>query len=258
MKANEPIWPDELLSNPHDAADKPDRVRRIFDLIAPRYDLANTIISFGLSKYARRRLLRHVEQQRSTTRRILDLCCGPATQSKLLAARFPDARIVAADFAINMLTTAQAQHLPANHELVCADAMALPFPDDTFDLVTCSYGLRNLIDLPKGLAEIHRVLTPGGAIAALDFQIPQNRIFKPLFCFYFKHVLPLIGAIVTGQRKADPYKYLTYSVSSWYGRDLLVQLMESAGLHNARAQSVGTDAIILLTGRKSENGERAD
>lgn len=250
MTDPEPIWPEEYLDDPHGRPDKATRVRAMFDLIAPRYELANTIISLGLSKCARRKLLGHIRQRVSRPLRILDLCAGPGTLSRILATRYADAEVVAVDFSLNMLRTARTQRLIPNHGLVCADALDLPFADETFDLVTCVYGLRNFQDLDRGLGEAVRVLKNGGMFAALDFQMPRNRAFRSLFRVYFDRVLPVVGSLITGSRGQNAYKYLTSSVASWYDRAELVGLLRRAGLNRPGLGRVGPGVIVLLSGVK--------
>lgn len=250
MTKGDPIWPEELLGDVHARPDKAERVKRTFNLIAARYDLANVVISFGLSEYARGKLIRYLRRRVPGPQRILDLCAGPATLSRRLAKAFPAAQIMAVDFAVNMLHAARRHALPKNHHLVCADALALPFENDCFDLVTCVYGLRNLQSLPAGLAEIHRVLRGGALLAALDFQIPQGRLLKPLFGFYFTRVLPRLGAFFTGTARHDAYAYLPHSVTGWHDRRFLVECLSRVGFVQAGARRMGSDAFILLTGVK--------
>lgn len=242
------IWSDTMLQDPHRCPDKARRVREMFNLIAARYDLANTIISFGLAQYARRRLIKHLKKSRKEPAAILDLCAGPATLTRVLAKNFQTPDLLAVDFAFNMLKTAQRRNLSGRIMLACADAMNLPFPDDIFDVVTCVYGLRNFQDLRQGLTEIHRVLKPGGQLAALDFQLPSNPIFRPVYKFYFNRIMPLIAAAVTG--KYRPYKYLPSSVSTWYDEAELLSSLSDVGFTQTRCRRIGQGVIILLTGIK--------
>jgi len=246
----QPIWSDRLLADPHAAPDKAERLRMLFDLVAPRYDLANAVISLGLSEYARFRLVRRIRRLCPRPHRVLDLCCGPATLSKVLARTFPHANVVGADFSFRMLQTARRRTLPPNHRLAAADAMALPFANRSFDLVTCAYGLRNFADLDRGLREIGRVLKPGGRLVALDFQIPRNRLFRPIFTFYFRRVLPLVGGLLTGSLGSGAYHYLPSSVANWHSRDFLLECLRKAGFHETRCRTVGPDVMVLLTGAK--------
>lgn len=246
----DPFWPEYLIEDPHRCPDKAERVREMFNRIAPRYDLANTIISLGLAKYCRARLIRYVQERPQSPERILDICAGPGSISRMMARKLPGCRVVAADFAFNMLKTAQRYRLPTNLYFSCADGLRLPFQDNTFDVVTCAYGLRNLQDLERGLAEMHRVLKPGGRLAALDFQLPKNRLFRPLFRLYFTRILPLIGSIVTGTSRDGPYKYLPCSVATWYDEPALVDAMIRVGFSDARSRRLGLGTVILLSGEK--------
>jgi len=246
----QPIWSGQSLKTPHNCPDKARKVRDLFDLIAPRYDLANTIISLGLSEYARSRLIRYVQTRLPRPQLILDLCSGPATIARNLAAKLNPPRIFAADFALNMLKTAQKHKLPANITLLCADAMNLPFPDNTFDLVTCVYGLRNFEDLGSGLHQIHRVLKPHGIMVAIDFQLPPNRIFRPIFNLYFKHLLPLIGSVITGSYGTGAYQYLPQSVTAWHDEGFLIESFYRAGFAHACSQRIGPGVMIMLAGEK--------
>jgi len=250
MAQRDPIWPDELLDDPHRWADKSVRVKEMFDLIAQRYDLANTIISFGLAQYARYRFVQHIRSRLTEARGILDVCAGPGTMAVVLARTYPRAEVTAVDFSLNMLKAARRGIPSAAAALTCADALALPFRDNTFDLITCAYGLRNLQDLDRGLSEASRVLKPSGLFAALDFQMPRHGAFRWVFNLYFTHVLPVLGAIVAGRGRPNPYKYLPCSVTSWYDQDGLVRSFDRAGLKDIFASRIGPGVVVIISGVK--------
>ena len=209
------------------------QVREMFSRIAPRYDLLNHLLSLRFDVAWRKRLARRFRSVLARPDvRVLDLCCGTGDLTLALAeARSPDASssgaILGADFAHPMLVRAKGKtggtggH--AMIEFLEADALALPFADQSFDLVTTAFGFRNLANYAAGLAELHRVLRPGGSIAILEFTEPESALFGRAFRFYFHHVLPKLGGIVSGNAQA--YGYLPGSVARFPRPAELADLM---------------------------------
>lgn len=162
---------------------------------------------------------------------MLDLCTGTGDLALAYAAKAsPEVRIVAADFCGEMLAhgIAKSRKSGANVEWLEADATALPFADGAFDLVTVAFGLRNIADTCRGLAEMARVLKPGGRLAILEFSLPGNRLIRAGYLWYFRHVLPFIGNCVARNR-TDAYTYLNRSVEEFPSGERLAGLVREAG-----------------------------
>jgi demethylmenaquinone methyltransferase/2-methoxy-6-polyprenyl-1,4-benzoquinol methylase len=229
------------------------QVREMFSRIAHRYDLANHVLSFEVDRLWRRRLARRFRPILANPRAsVLDLCCGTGDLAAALR-RVGRARVTGVDFAHPMLTravakdTAIAGSAPAgnreNRQYVEADALDLPFSDACFDLVATAFGFRNLANYERGLAEIGRVLKPGGALAILEFSEPRSRVFGALYRFYFRSVVPQIGRAISRDGKA--YSYLPASVGRFPSVDELVHLIERAGFCGARYE-YWTGGIVAL------------
>jgi demethylmenaquinone methyltransferase/2-methoxy-6-polyprenyl-1,4-benzoquinol methylase len=205
------------------------RVRGMFAEIAPRYDLVNRMLSGGIDVW-----WRHVTVSRAAPPRtgaILDVCTGTGDLALAYRAKCgPGVRVVASDFCRPMLDRGieKSAKTGAAIEWVEADAMALPFPDATFDLVTVAFGLRNIAETSRGLAEMARVCKPGGRLAILEFSLPKNVIIRNAYLWYFRRVLPFIGNTVARNR-SDAYTYLNQSVEAFPSGEALASLVRAAG-----------------------------
>ncbi len=224
-------------------------VRDMFSQIAPRYDLLNHLLSMQLDRVWRRRVARAVRPilQRADAR-VLDLCCGTGDLAfSLRRAPGTKARIIGADFSHEMLVRARAKSFssePAGAIPVFeADALRMPFADGSFDLVTTAFGFRNLANYEDGLREIYRVLRPGGTVAILEFTEPPPGLVGDLYRWYFRNVLPRIGAFLSGDRKA--YTYLPASVSRFFRPAELASLMAKVGYQESefKVWTFGTVAL---------------
>jgi demethylmenaquinone methyltransferase / 2-methoxy-6-polyprenyl-1,4-benzoquinol methylase len=216
-------------------ADSPDAaahaVQRMFDEIAPRYDLLNHVLSANIDRVWWRRTAKSFEHiLRTPQARVLDLCCGTGDMTMALHARRPANAlpIIAADFSHQMLARGAGKFSArkANVLPVEADALNLPFPSSQCDLVVSAFGFRNLADYGRGLDEIARVLAPGGEIGILDFSEPKGLLGR-MYRVYFKHVLPRIGALLSGNRAA--YEYLPASVQKFPAPGEMLTRMSEAG-----------------------------
>lgn len=187
-------------------------VREMFADIAPRYDLANRILTGGLDERWRRRAIAILDPRPNA--KILDCCCGTGDLVFGLARAEPTLRVTGIDFCAPMLERARerAAHRRYNAAtFVEGDVMAMPFDDQSFDGATMGFSLRNVVDLDGTLREIRRVLRPGGRFVNLDVSKAPNRTFKRLFDYYFYGIVPMLGAIVGGSRRA--YTYLPNSLT---------------------------------------------
>ncbi|MGB7282932.1 MAG: ubiquinone/menaquinone biosynthesis methyltransferase [Candidatus Acidiferrum sp.] len=218
-------------------ADASRKVREMFAKIAPRYDFLNHFLSFQTDRLWRKRtarLLRPILERPDAN--VLDLCCGTGDLSIALA-RAGQARIFGADFAHPMLVrAAEKTASPLSPSLngaprilpfLEADALRLPFADQSFDLVTTAFGFRNLANYEAGLLEIRRVLKPGGTIAILEFTEPPPGLLGTIYRWYFREVLSRIGGLISGNYAA--YTYLPKSVSRFFLPPELASLMQRAG-----------------------------
>jgi demethylmenaquinone methyltransferase/2-methoxy-6-polyprenyl-1,4-benzoquinol methylase len=184
----------------------------------------------------------------------LDVCTGTADVALQLAKQFPSAKsIVGVDFCLPMLRLGaeKVARLSLAHriQLHAASAEALPFDANTFDAATIAFGIRNVMDRKRGLAELNRVLRPGGRGIILEFATPQGPLFGRLYHFYFHRVLPWLGGLISGNRGA--YSYLPASVSRFPSPQELARLMEEVGFRDVQFQALTGGIVTLHVGRKS-------
>jgi demethylmenaquinone methyltransferase / 2-methoxy-6-polyprenyl-1,4-benzoquinol methylase len=236
------------------------RVREMFSLIAPRYDLLNHLLSFSLDRLWRRRAAyRFLHILRRPQSRILDLCCGTGdltlalerARHNALRPRPSSAELVlGSDFARPMLERAaqKAAIVGSAAEFLAADALALPFADASFDLVTAAFGFRNLANYEHGLREMARVLRPGGEIGILEFSEPRRWPIAPLYEFYFRRILPRIGGAISGS--AEAYSYLPASVGKFPQPDELAARMADASFADVRYELWTGGIVALHSGRR--------
>jgi len=203
-------------------------VREMFTAIAPRYDLLNHLLSANVDKLWWRRTARTFATILSEPgAQVLDLCCGTGDMAFALRREGADARITGADFSHAMLVLASAKtsgQYPV--KWIEADALQLPFPDQSFDLLTSAFGFRNLADYDAGLHEIRRVLRPGGEYGILEFNEPEGFLGK-LYNVYFKSILPRVGRLISGAPSA--YAYLPASVARFPAPPEMLARMRAVG-----------------------------
>jgi demethylmenaquinone methyltransferase/2-methoxy-6-polyprenyl-1,4-benzoquinol methylase len=220
-------------------------VQHMFDEISPRYDLLNHILSMNVDRlwwWRAARAMRHA--LRKPGARALDLCCGTGDMARALRQQAADSEIVGADFSHGMLTRGK-QKLNGNRIYAAeADALRLPFSDQSFDVVISAFGFRNLSNYDAGLREIYRVLRPEGQMGILDFSEPGGMLGE-LYGFYFRNVLPKIGALISGT--SGPYSYLPSSVSRFPAPEAMLERMRSAGFTDSSWQpySFGIAGLYL-------------
>lgn len=190
-------------------------IAAMFDRISPQYDRLNHLLSFNIDRLWRRKTAKMVAGLPSQT--ILDIASGTADLAIALAKRNPGSHIIGVDISEKMLAIGKAkiekQGLSHQIELRIGNAAALPFEDNSFDIVTVAFGVRNFENRNKSLSEIHRVLKPKGMVLILEFSMPTKFPLKPVYQFYFKHILPRIGKWIS--KDANAYTYLPESVGQF-------------------------------------------
>jgi demethylmenaquinone methyltransferase/2-methoxy-6-polyprenyl-1,4-benzoquinol methylase len=232
-------------------AKDPAEVQRMFAQIAHRYDFLNHFLSVSIDKRWRRlaaeKVREHLPAGISTV--CLDLCSGTGDLALELHRRLK-VPIVASDFCHPMLTRSNlkidAAGLSRSIQNIEADALNLPFPNQAFDAATNAFGLRNLADTRQGLAETLRVLKPGGVAVILEFSKPVVPIFRHVFNFYSRSILPRLGGLVSGHGFA--YQYLPDSIRDFPSQEELSEMMQSVGFNNVGYRNLSGGAVALHWG----------
>jgi demethylmenaquinone methyltransferase / 2-methoxy-6-polyprenyl-1,4-benzoquinol methylase len=222
MKSAPPVG-----ENPEKAA----KVQAMFDSIAERYDLLNRVLSMGVDRGWRVAAAKAVLA--NNPRDVLDIATGTGDFAIAIQKLAPDAKVTGSDFVPKMLeiarTKAKAQGLEIPFEQ--ADALNLPYANGSFDALSCSFGFRNFADFRRGLEEFHRVLRVGGRCVILEFPPPPENLLGQMYSLYFRHILPVIGGIVSGRPEA--YKYLPESVIAFPKPEALAALMREVGFDSS-------------------------
>lgn len=220
------------------------RISRMFDRIAPTYDLLNHLLSANVDMRWRRHAVQRLAL--TGTERVLDACCGTGDLSLALLDGGAG-EVVGTDFAPAMIELAREKG-GGRIRFEVADTTALPFHDASFDVATVAFGVRNLENLDAGLRDLRRVLKPGGRLAVLEFSRPSNPLFRTVYHTYFMIVLPMIGNLVSGGAD-NAYTYLPRSVLSFPGPDALAARMRSAGFAKVEwtALSMGIACLHIAT-----------
>ena len=233
------------------AAPKAEAVEKTFAGIASRYDLANHLLSFGLDFSWRRRLVEACSS--SQPERVLDLATGSGDVAFALRSALPaSAEIIGLDFCQAMLDQAELKAKkrggPPSLSFVHGDCLDLPFDDASFDAVTIAFGLRNFEDRSSGLAQIHRILRPGGTLLVLEFTQPE-RWFRPFYYLYLRGALPILAWIVTRDRQA--YRYLGSSIQGFPDRAGLTAELLGSGFSKVSCRSMTASIVAIHEGKKS-------
>lgn len=230
----------------------PKAVNSMFGRIARRYDTANRILSGGVDRWWRRRLVAAVRRQQPRT--LLDLATGSGDVAFAIAkALNPSPEIVGVDFCRPMLDQAELKRQASDHpgekkiRFLQGDGLDLPLASESHDAVTIAFGLRNLADRPRGLSEMYRVLQPGGMLHVLEFSQP-SAWFRPVYYFYLRGLLPTLARMVTGDR--DAYLYLGDSISAFPSRTELTAEIETAGFTAVEATPMTFGIVALHSARK--------
>ena len=213
-------------------------VEAMFDRIAPRYDLLNRLLSFGIDQWWRRRAIAALRKALHGVppARLLDVATGTADLAVQAAETFGHTEVVGVDIAEEMLRIGrrkvQQRGLAERVRLESGDATALSFEDAVFDGALVAFGVRNFEDLDAGLGEMRRILRPGGALVVLEFSRPRTPLFKQLYAFYSRYVLPRIGQLISGDTEA--YRYLPASVAAFPDGPAFLRRMRHVGFRDLR------------------------
>lgn len=263
-------WDDGLLKNPHVVADKRGRVQRMFAAIAPSYDLNNRLHSLWMDQLWRRKAVKLANLQ--ATDRVVDVACGTGD----LAIKFAKALswlgdnsapyVTGIDFTYEMLPLARqkAERAAVPNVISCppihfalgsrmswlnGDAQSLPLTDESANVVSIAFGIRNVVDPATAMREFFRVLKAGGRVVILEFSLPTNPLLRGLYNFYFRKILPRTATLISGD-KTGAYKYLPESVNTFIGREQMVQMMRDAGFEGVEQFPMTFGVCVCYRGVK--------
>ncbi|MBO4962041.1 MAG: bifunctional demethylmenaquinone methyltransferase/2-methoxy-6-polyprenyl-1,4-benzoquinol methylase UbiE [Flavobacteriales bacterium] len=228
------------------------QVRDMFDNISRKYDFLNHFLSFGIDHYWRARMVRIASREPHA--RVLDIATGTGDQAIRLAKKLSPQRIDAVDLSEKMMEVGREKVKKAGLEELIhfqkADCQSLPFEHNTFDIVTVSFGVRNFENLAQSLSEIHRVLKPGGLLLILEFSHPTSFPIKQLYSFYNKCILPLIGFIVSGDKRA--YTYLPESIKAFPSGKNFANILRTNDFIATRFTSMTGGIATIYSGIKGK------
>ena len=246
----------EALAAAAGSAEKRAYVRRVFSEIAPRYDLLNHLLSFNVDKRWRRRAVAALQWDRDPSGLYVDLCAGTMDVANELARR-PGFRgtILGTDFAEPMLRAGRDKVASRPVAPVVADAVSLPIRSGTASGAIVAFGARNLADLDAGIAEASRVLRDGARLVILEFSMPRVPFVRTVYRFYFHHVLPTLGRLVS--RHPSAYRYLPVSVDNFPNEEELAVRMRRAGFANVRVSRLSFGIAAIHAGERRGTGAAA-
>ncbi len=228
------------------APERAPQVEAMFDQLAPRYDLANRVLSLGLDQVWRKKAIRELGELGT----VLDLCAGTLDLSRMLLDTGAD-QVFAIDFSAQMLATGRSKF--ADDEPITitqADARELPLEDNSVDGIICGFGLRNVPQLPRAIAECARVLRPGGKLVVLDFFQPDSAVSRLLQGTYNRGVVPIVGGAITGF--GDAYRYLNQSIDAFLTASDFVSLLAEHGLDGQHQSTLPPVASIVTATRVTD------
>lgn len=232
------------------------QVGEMFDSIAPAYDFMNTAMTGGLHRFWRDRALKMAARRRGgvAPARILDVACGTGDVALRLHGLYPEARITGLDLSAGMLRIARKKLEGMDEDarklidFVEGDSLALPYPDDTFDLVTVAYGVRNFERLEDGYREMRRVLKPGGTICVVELSEPPGGMIRQLYRFYSRRIIPMVGKMVSRDPRA--YSYLPESIAACPQRADMTAMMRRAGFDDCMYKSLTFGVVTIYLADK--------
>jgi demethylmenaquinone methyltransferase/2-methoxy-6-polyprenyl-1,4-benzoquinol methylase len=262
-----PAWTDQdLARDPHQVQDKARRVEAMFAAIAPSYDLNNRLHSLGRDQAWRRAAVAAATLKPGD--HVLDVACGTGDLALAFAHALQRGRarrgwpapvagqVVGLDFTYPMLQIAarksdrlaQADAAAGNvFRWINGDAMNLPLPDASVDVVSIAFGIRNVTDPAAAARQFHRVLRPGGRVIVLEFSLPRNALLRGLYNFYFRHIMPRTAALIARDR-SGAYRYLPRSVNTFLGRQQMIDLLQQAGFREVTATPLTFGVAVVYRG----------
>lgn len=233
---------------------EPATIQRMFNAIAPRYDVLNHLLSFGLDIVWRKKAVKLIREKRNGA--VLDLAAGSGDFS-LEAKAINPKLIVASDFATNMYEVfrkkIEGKNLDGIIHFVACDALTLPFRSESFDVVMVAFGIRNFADRPAALREMNRVLRPHGIVLILELTYPKKPIISQLYTIYSKYFLPFLGRIIS--RHGAAYSYLPRSIGEFPENDKFAALLTETGFTEVIVRSLSFSVAAIFTGRKPSNAK---
>ncbi len=230
------------------------RIQNLFAAVARHYDFLNSLLSLRRDRSWRRETVK--ASGVAPTSKVLDVCTGTGELALAYADKVSaEGYVIGSDFCFEMLVIGDqksSRHAPPCRDtnFLAADTLTLPFLDDTFDIVSVGFGIRNVLDLGMGIREMTRVAAPGGRVVILEFTQPTNPLFRGLYYFYFTKILPFIGNRISGSED-DAYGYLPRSVMKFPNCDALKGVMEQCGLTDVRFYRKTFGIVAIHVGKKS-------
>jgi demethylmenaquinone methyltransferase/2-methoxy-6-polyprenyl-1,4-benzoquinol methylase len=231
-------------------SDKGEKIQQMFGAIAPRYDFLNRLLSFGIDRRWRTTAVRLLKYRDDS--RILDVATGTGDVALEIARNTPaTVKITGADFCKEMVDLGAVKVAASPYaeriDLKVAPCEDLPFANNTFDSITIAFGIRNVVDRKLGLAEMWRVLRPGGRMIILEFSTPRSQLFRQLYYFYFRQLLPIVGGLFS---RYNAYKYLPDSVLEFPSQEEFCRMMGEAGFRNIHLQELTFGIATIYVGEK--------
>ncbi len=266
----EPAWTDPLLANPHAVVDKANRVNQMFSAIAPSYDLNNRLHSLWMDQHWRSVAVKMADVKPTDT--IVDVACGTGDltlkfaktlalkrskiqNSELRIQNSP--QLLGIDFTYEMLPIARQKaarclehwklEIENSPAFLQGNALALPLPDRSADILSIAFGIRNVADWGKAIDEFARVLRPGGRLIILEFSLPTNPLMRGLYNFYFRKIMPITATLISGD-KSGAYKYLPKSVNTFISRQAMQDRMQAAGFTDIVARPLTFGICVCYKG----------
>lgn len=226
-----------------------ENIKAMFNDIAPKYDLLNHLLSAGIDRRWRKKIRKILKQKKS--KKILDVATGTADLAIEIAKIKPQ-KIIGIDIADKMIEIGnkkiQKEKLQQTITLKIGDSLNIKYPENSFDAVTCAFGVRNFQNINKGLKQMHKVLAKNGTLIILEFAKPKNKLFKKIYNTYFHSILPFIGKKISNNKKA--YKYLPNSVETFpYGKKF-TQILSETGFKNTQYKKLTLGIANLYTAQK--------
>lgn len=216
----------------------------MFDEVGSRYDITNTVLTGGIDALWRKATRQRIAPTPGEL--VLDIAAGTAVSTEELSRS--GATVIGADFSLGMLKAGRRHPRRAHLPLVACDGMTLPFPDNTFDAVTISFGLRNFVDPTAGLAEMARVTKPGGRLTVCEFSTPVIPVFSHIYNNYLMRALPAVAKVVSSD--PESYVYLAESIRAWPAQADLARMMQSAGWSEVGWRNLTGGIVALHSGIK--------